>query len=105
MVSNTVSSVIIQDSGRVVNRKRKIPPENFAWESGNFSPQSAVDITVWTTLWIMCKTPFPEGVPGVAGPLWGKNKGNISQKNGREGREKAGKGRPRREGVEPGEIL
>ena len=53
----------------------------------------------------MCKTPFPEGVPGVAGPLWGKTKGNISQKNGREGREKAGKGEPFPEGVEPGEIL
>ena len=28
----------------------------------DFFPKSTVDITVWTTLWIMCKSPFPEGV-------------------------------------------
>ncbi len=57
MVSNIMSSVIIQEFRADVNRKRENPAENFL-------PQSTVDITVWTTLWIMCKTPFPEGVPG-----------------------------------------
>jgi hypothetical protein len=62
MVSDIMSSVIIQYSPPAVNEKREILP-------GNFFEESTVDITVWTTLWIMCKSPFPEGLWTGDGPL------------------------------------
>ena len=55
MVFDITSAVIIQDPRPIVNGKREIPP-------GNFFGEFTVDITVWITQWIMCKTPFPEGV-------------------------------------------
>ena len=69
MVFYITSSVIIQHSPEIVNPEK----ENKAdFPSANFLALSAVDITMWITLWIMCKTLFPEGVPRGNKPVMKK---------------------------------
>ena len=47
---------------------------------GNFSAARKVYITVWKTLWKMCKTPGNGGLSPVAFPLWKNLRNNIFRK-------------------------
>ena len=62
-------------------------------ESAHFLDHFRVDITVWKTLWKMCKTLKCERFVKVTASLWENLRNNLFRKNGRraaENREAAG---------------